>query len=94
MTTIAFNTGRLYTDHGQRIAAQRLESGAILMVDIDRGIDYLLPIGTQLKQNEVMYSYDCGDVIYPLDIGMDYADYYALVKNLNAAAQLAPSLKV
>jgi hypothetical protein len=36
MKTLAFKTGRDYTEHGQRIAATKLESGHIVMLDIDR----------------------------------------------------------
>jgi hypothetical protein len=93
MTTIAFNTGRLYTEHGQRIAAQRLDSGAILMLDIDRGIDYLLHPATALTRADVMRAYDATHVVYVSDIGMDYADYYAQLRELQAAAELVPSLK-
>jgi hypothetical protein len=43
MTTIqAFNTRRLYSKHGQRIAYARLKSGNVAMVDIDRHLDYVL----------------------------------------------------
>jgi hypothetical protein len=40
--TLAWNTGRRYTDKGQRIGAALLPGGDILMVDIDRGINYRL----------------------------------------------------
>jgi len=39
MQTIKFNTGRYYTDKGQRIGAALLDSGDIYFVDIDRHID-------------------------------------------------------
>jgi len=41
---IRFNTGRLYSVYGQRIAACRINAEAVYMVDVDRGIDYLLNI--------------------------------------------------
>jgi hypothetical protein len=39
MKTIKFNTGRMYSERGQRIAAALLDSGDIYFVDIDRHID-------------------------------------------------------
>lgn len=83
---ITFNTGRKYTEHGQRIAAQRVDSGAVVMVDFDRGIDYLLPISTEFTQRGVMSAYDHNRVIYPSDVGLSYEDYYAIIKTLLAAA--------
>jgi len=68
MQTLAFNTGRTYTEHGQRIAAQRLDCGAIIMLDIDRGIDYILHPTTQLTSADIMRAYDLSDVVYPADI--------------------------
>lgn len=38
----AFNTQRGYSKHGQRIAWTILSTGNIAMVDVDRGIDYVL----------------------------------------------------
>ena len=87
MTTLAFNTGRTYTEHGQRIAAKRLDCGAIIMLDIDRGIDYLLHPTTQLTRADVMHAYDINNVVYPSDIGMNYADYYTQLKDIRAAAE-------
>jgi hypothetical protein len=89
---IAFNTHRTYTEHGQRIAAQRLESGAIVMLDIDRGIDYVLPASTEFTQRGVMSAYDHNRVIYPTDIGLSYEDYYAILKTLSAAAGAVTSV--
>ena len=89
---ITFNTGRNYTEHGQRIAAQRVESGAVVMIDIDRGIDYLLPISTEFTQRGVMSAYDHFRVIYPSDVGLPYEDYYAILKTLRAAAGAVTSV--
>ena len=89
---ITFNTGRNYTEHGQRIAAQRVASGAVVMIDIDRGIDYLLPTSTEFTQRGVMSAYDHNRVIYPSDIGLSYDDYYAILKTLRAAAGAATSV--
>jgi len=92
MQTLAFNTGRTYTEHGQRIAAQRLDCGAIIMLDIDRGIDYILHPTTQLTSADIMRAYDLSDVVYPADIGLDYDEYFLHLKELRAAAQLVQAL--
>lgn len=90
MTTITFNTGRTYTECGQRIAARRLDSGAIIMFDIDRGIDYLFPASTELTQRDVMRAYDYSAVIYPSDVNLSYDDYYAALADLrNVAREIA-----
>jgi hypothetical protein len=86
MNTIAFNTGRTYTECGQRIAARRIESGAVVMIDIDRQIDYLLPSDIELTQRGVMRAYDSNANIYPSDVDLSYSDYYETV---NALRQLA-----
>jgi hypothetical protein len=92
MTTITFNTGRTYTECGQRIAAQRLANGAIMMIDIDRGVDYLLPANVNLTQRDVMRAYDNSVTTYPSEIGLDYADYYAMLADLRGAANSIPSV--
>ena len=53
---ISFNTGRQYSDKGQRIAAAK-HNGIVIMVDVDRGIDYALP-GASLDRNSIMAAYD------------------------------------
>jgi hypothetical protein len=53
---ISFNTGRQYSDQGQRIAAAK-HNGIVIMVDVDRGIDYALP-GAALDRNSIMNAYD------------------------------------
>jgi hypothetical protein len=53
---ISFNTGRQYSDQGQRIAAAK-HNGVVIMVDVDRGIDYALP-GASLDRNSIMAAYD------------------------------------
>jgi hypothetical protein len=54
---ISFNTGRHYSEQGQRIAAAVAPSGVVIMVDIDRGIDYALP-GAALERKDIMRAYD------------------------------------
>jgi len=53
---ISFNTGRQYSDKGQRIAAA-VHNGVVIMVDVDRGIDYALPEAS-LDRNSIMNAYD------------------------------------
>lgn len=61
--TLVFNTGRQYSTAGQRIAAGLLNDGSILFVDIDRGLEYLLPAGSALfDQNSILAAYDAGAV--------------------------------
>ena len=92
METLKFNTGRTYTEFGQRIAARRLESGAVIMLDIDRQIDYLFPASIELTQREVMRAYDNAAVISPSEIGLCYADYYAALNDLRSVAHEIPSI--
>lgn len=56
--SIAFNTNRTYTEHGQRIGAIAIDNG-VYMADIDRGIHYFLP-GCSLTQSAIMAQYDGG----------------------------------
>jgi hypothetical protein len=61
---IAFNTGRRYSEAGQRIAAAQLANGDIAMLDIDRGIDYLIPAGDcVLNEYKILCAYDRGDYL-------------------------------
>lgn len=53
---ISFNTGRQYSDQGQRIAAA-IYNGVVIMVDVDRGLDYALPAAA-LDRNSIMAAYD------------------------------------
>jgi hypothetical protein len=57
-----WNTGRPYTDHGQRIVAETVEGGVIFN-DIDRGVDGFIPMvrvpyGTWDVREVVMFNYD------------------------------------
>jgi hypothetical protein len=61
--TLAFNTGRQYSAAGQRIAAGLLDDGDILFVDIDRGLEYLIPASvSNFTQAAIMAAYDGGAV--------------------------------
>ena len=65
MKIIKWNTGRWYTEHGQRIAAGLLKNGKVGMVDIDRGIFY--QYNCELTREAVMHAYDYnleGDFFY------------------------------
>ena len=64
MKTISFNTKRTYSDKGQRIACAMLNDGTVIMLDIDRGLDYAFPSNiygdNQLSKTRVMDLYDWG----------------------------------
>jgi hypothetical protein len=80
--TLVFNTGRQYSDKGQRIAAGKLTDGSILFVDIDRGLEYLIaPGAARFTQSSIMGAYDRG--------GLDWVNNHALIQELSAAAAAA-----
>lgn len=62
ITFNAFNTGRLYTEAGQRIAWTVLSTGNVAMYDVDRMIDYVLSIpraaGSVPTNVQVLHAYD------------------------------------
>ena len=82
---LKFNTGREYTENGQRIVATQLDTGHIVMVDLDRHIDLMLPAGVDFNHADIMQAYDHGWQIFPDSIGMSYGEYYALLGQLRAA---------
>ena len=88
--TIAFNTGRTYTKCGQRIAARQLDSGHIIMLDIDRHIDCMFTDLTEFNQTDIMVDYDHALCCFPSDVGMSYSDYYAVLADLRAVANDVP----
>ena len=90
--TITFNTGRTYTEHGQRIAAQRLDCGHIIMVDIDRHIDYIFTDMTPFTRHGILKDYDNNVTTTPHDAGVSYDEYYAVVSQLRAAAGAVKSV--
>jgi hypothetical protein len=55
--TISFNTHRLYTDKGQRIAAKRIGE-RVIFVDIDRGLEYVTTGACELTPRAIMRAYD------------------------------------
>lgn len=89
MQTIKFNTGRTYTEFGQRIAAAKLENGCIIMVDIDRHIDLMFPAEIELTQRDVMRAYDWDITTYATKEGIPYDKYYEIVSHLRSAAGAA-----
>ncbi len=55
---ISWNTGRLYTAEGQRIAAGRTAEGTVHFVDIDRQISGILTDQVPFHVAHVMQEYD------------------------------------
>lgn len=86
----AWNRARLYSVHGQRMAATRLEDGRCAFVDIDRGIS-----GVTLGRIADAYSlgpfvedmYDWGQYGY-----LDYTEFPGVEKALRVAAEQVVSL--
>jgi hypothetical protein len=77
--TLAFNTGRQYSEAGQRIAAGLLDDGGIIFVDIDRGLEYLIaPGAARFTQSSIMGAYDRG--------GLEWVNNHALIQQLSAIA--------
>lgn len=55
---LKFNTGRLYSTHGQRIVAVQHADGSITFLDIDRGIAGDLTGIVPFDQKNIMDRYD------------------------------------
>ena len=88
---ISFNTRRLYTEHGQRIAAVEFRNG-FLFVDRDRGIEgfALCQRAWDLDKATVMAAYD-----FSLYGGREYDDEtHAALFELREACELVPSMKL
>ena len=83
---IAFNTGRHYTTHGQRIAATRLASGRVLFVDYDRDLDYVTVEPVPLTRQAVMSCYDANDTESSYSAIPDYAERTRLIETLERVA--------
>lgn len=86
MKTLKFNTGRQYTQHGQRIVATQLESGHTVILDIDRHIDVLFPAQVDFTKTDIMWAYDNNIQVFPSDIGLSYGDYYEILNQLRETA--------
>lgn len=107
MATIkVFNTGRLYTVAGQRIAWTVLSNGKVAMVDLDRMIQYVLTVDVQggafdraylaivggdAEAARVMHAYDRHDGTMPW--GEDYALFQEVSAELYEAARNGPVVK-
>lgn len=88
MEILKFNTGREYTKNGQRIAATRLDNGHIVLFDVDRQIDVMLPAGVEFTQTDIMWAYDLNMYVFPNEVNMSYGDYYNVLAQLRDAAAL------
>jgi len=84
---ISFNTGRGYTEHGQRIAAMQLNDGRVVFVDVDRGIRYVTAERCELTQRAVMRAYDYNDTGCEWAAIPDCATREAIIGELEAAAR-------
>ncbi len=93
---LTWNTGRHYTEHGQRIAATMLDDGTtVYFVDIDRMIDGHVPNGT-LERNAIMRAYDyysreCASMVegYPYDQRCTQSGYDRRMEIYNALREAA-----
>lgn len=97
----AFNTGRLYTIAGQRIAWTILSTSTatpcihvVAMVDRDRMLDYVLTVYGAPTDQDVLYAYDWARERQLPYVGheADYAAARAVHRALSEAAAAAPSL--
>jgi len=85
----AFNTGRRYTEHGQRIAWAVLSTGNIAMVDVDRHIDYILVGGDLRTNSDILAHYD-SHAEAPFNLA-EREEFKALESELEAAALAVPA---
>lgn len=92
INTLVFNTNNPYTEHGQRIAATPF-AGYWLMVDVDRGLHYLLnlPADIQQDRHSIMHSYSNNSTA-PIH---EYQDGFADVRlGLEQLAYSAPTIDI
>jgi len=83
---IVFNTGRGYTDKGQRIAAKRI-GDRVIFVDIDRGIDYVTSGPCELTQRAIMRAYDCNETESIYSVIPDYSLRESVINELETMAR-------
>jgi hypothetical protein len=93
-----WNTGNLYSAHGQRIAATRLTGGKYAFLDLDRGISGILTENNKPENlsaaHHVGEQYRAGNYTEGLyRAGRPYQEAQELENLLNAAAMTAPSLR-
>ena len=86
MKILKFNTGREYSEHGQRVIATLLDTGNIVLLDLDRHIDLMLLAGVGFNQLEIMQAYDHAWTTFPENIDMSYSEYYDIVRELRELA--------
>jgi hypothetical protein len=86
----AFNTGRCYTIHGQRIAYTVLGPNRVAMMDIDRQISYVLNMPAPLRDSDVLRAYDNHDGTM---CGVYDADFQAVRAELRAAAEAVADVR-
>ena len=91
---IAWNTGRAYTDAGQRIAARKLDDGRVLFVDVDRGIDYVTAEPIELTPRDVMAAYDYGRTGSIYGALPDYDAREVILGALRDAARAVPAVRL
>ena len=75
-----WNTGAQYTEHGQRIAATVVEGG-IVFLDMDRGIDGLIPLANTVR-----------DLRAQAQHGYDYGNYVSAWEHSDTLKQLAAAI--
>jgi hypothetical protein len=90
---LSFNTGRWYTEAGQRIAATQLDDGRVVFVDVDRGIRYVTATPCELTQRAVMRAYDYNETGCEWAAIPDYAMRDRIIGELEAAARAVQGVR-
>ena len=73
---LTWNTGRSYTEHGQRMAAATV-SGGVIVVDYERTIEFYLP-DCPLDRNEIMRRYDSNDRMEYRPQGIEIGEFLVI----------------
>jgi hypothetical protein len=76
-----WNTGAHYSENGQRIAATVVEGG-IVFLDMDRGIDGLIPLANTVR-----------DLRAQAQHGYDYGNYVSAWEHSDVLKQLADAIE-
>ena len=85
---ITWNTGRMYSKHGQRMAAVQLDHNRIYFLDLDRNIDgCLICTNQRWDQATVMAAYD--HFLYAQGCPLDVPDRYEFRQRMREAAEAA-----
>lgn len=80
-----FNTGRPYTEEGQRIAFTRLnKSSTVAFADVDRGIFGTITVKGFLNETTILRNYDNGS--YDTGLSFDRGFGYPQLRQLELAA--------